>query len=189
MARQKGLISMSAPSVTCGIQNQGREGLLRRAGRRTDGGAITADEFKRTRENMAVCWLCQRWQNHPRSVQPLKHMFSRRLTGTLMGVIKNQLGRRLRSTWPASDSNYPSSSVPGRFGFRPQIVAHFRSPDSVPLTPLAAKDRFDTRSTGFPAAKLPERADQLRPISGWSMRYRRFPTMCSTQSPRFMSRR
>ena len=91
MARQKGLIKyVGTIGDVRHFKIKGEKGYFAGlVGGPTAEQVLTADEFKRTRENMAEFAGCASVGKAIRAAfSPLKHMFSRRLTGTLMGVIK-----------------------------------------------------------------------------------------------------
>ncbi len=91
MARQKGLIKyVGTIGDVRHFKIKGEKGYFAGlVGGPTADQVLTADEFKRTRENMAEFAGCAKVGKAIRTAfSPLKHMFNRRLTGTLTAIIK-----------------------------------------------------------------------------------------------------
>ncbi|MBI1226874.1 MAG: hypothetical protein GC192_16700 [Bacteroidetes bacterium] len=91
MARQKGLIKyVGTIGDVRHFKIKGEKGYFAGlVGGPTAEQVKTGDEFKRTRENMAEFAGCAKVGKAIRTAfSPLKHMFSRRLTGTLTAIVK-----------------------------------------------------------------------------------------------------
>jgi len=91
MARQKGLIKyVGTIGDVRHFKIKGEKGYFAgMVGGPTAEQVLTGDEFKRTRENMSEFGGCAKVGKAIRTAfGPLKHMFSRRLTGNLTAIIK-----------------------------------------------------------------------------------------------------
>jgi hypothetical protein len=91
MARQKGLIKyVGTIGDVRHFKIKGEKGYFAgMVGGPTAEQVLTGDEFKRTRENMSEFGECAKVGKAIRTAfSPLKHMFNRRLTGTLTAIVK-----------------------------------------------------------------------------------------------------
>ncbi len=91
MARQKGLIKyVGTIGDVRHFKIKGEKGYFAgMVGGPTAEQVLTGDEFKRTRENMSEFGGCAKVGKAIRTAfSPLKHMFNRRLTGTLTAIVK-----------------------------------------------------------------------------------------------------
>ncbi len=143
MARQKGLIKyVGTIGDVRHFKIKGEKGYFAGlVGGPTAEQVLTGDEFKRTRENMAEFAGCASVGKAIRTAfSPLKHMFSRRLTGTLMVVVKKinlEDGSEARGQRAILVTQVPQYLKGLDFDPRLSLTSVLRIPFT--LTPLAAR--------------------------------------------------
>jgi hypothetical protein len=143
MARQKGLMKyVGTIGDVRHFKIKGEKGYFAGlVGGPTAEQVLTGDEFKRTRENMAEFAGCASVGKAIRTAfSPLKHMFSRRLTGTLMAVVKKinlEDGSEARGQRAILITQVPQYLEGLDFDPRLSLSSVLRIPFT--LTPLAAR--------------------------------------------------
>lgn len=143
MARQKGLIKyVGTIGDVRHFKIKGEKGYFAGlVGGPTAEQVKTAEEFKRTRENMSEFAGCAYVGKAIRTAfSPLKHMFSRRLTGTLTAVIKKinlEDGSEARGQRAILITQVPQYLEGLDFDSNLSFTSVLRTPFT--LTPLAAR--------------------------------------------------